>query len=193
MDQSENMILDEIRRGDSRKYALLVDQYKDRGLSLAVRIVRNSQEAEEILQDAFVKAYRRLGTFRGESSFGTWFYRILYNLCLTHVRRAKRPADSSEEFDAEDLESRGSSDAGGEAFLALEEREVKELLHAEVGRLPDPYRVSITLFYLQELSYEEIASVMRLPIGTVKTNLHRARLRLRKQVLAFLAEEDIVR
>ncbi len=80
-------IIDEVRAGNSRSYAFLVDRHKDRALTLALRLVGARHEAEELVQDAFLKAFRNLGRFRGEARFGTWFYRILYNLCMTRLRR----------------------------------------------------------------------------------------------------------
>ncbi len=189
MDTSEYLLLEDIRGGDARKYAVLVNRYKDRGLALAERIIRSREEAEEVLQDAFVRAFRNLKSFRGDSSFGTWFYRILYNLCLTHTRRAT--AGRKESLDDDSIADVVEGFTAADALVALEANDIREILLTEVNRLPESYRIPLTLFYMQELSYEEIALVMHLPIGTIKTNLHRARLRLRKNVIADLAEEGI--
>lgn len=187
MRDDELALLEEIRRGDVRKYALLVDRYKDRGLALALRILRTREDAEEVLQDAFVRAYRGLSDFRGDSSFGTWFYRILYNLCLSRTRSRIDPAQRLDDPVVEDL----IADDGGE-MDSLEDRDLLRLLTTEVDRLPDVYRIPLTLFYLQDRTYDEIAGLTHQPLGTVKTNLHRARLILRKRVAEVLKNEGVM-
>lgn len=184
-------IIDDIRRGDTRKYALLVDRYKDRGLMLAMRIVGGREESEELLQDAFVRAFRALGDFRGDATFGTWFYRILYNLCMTRVSRRR---DRMEFLDlSEDDEQAIFVDDNAPGVLEnLEAQQLTELLAAEVERLPGKFRIPLTLFYVQEMQYDEISALTGLPLGTVKTNLFRAKGLLRKRVLTILGKEVIL-
>lgn len=183
-------IIKEIVRGDVRKYALLVDRYKDRGLSLALRILGNREESEEILQDAFLRAFHGLRDFRAEAKFSTWFYRILYNLCMTRVSRRRQRFDL---FDAlEDVENVLSArDETPDPLESLEDRELAERLAVEVERLPERFRIPLTLYYTQELRYEEISELMRQPLGTVKTNLFRAKVILRKRVLKVTGKEVI--
>jgi RNA polymerase sigma-70 factor (ECF subfamily) len=184
-------ILDMIRGGDTRKYAMLVDRYKDRGLALAMRIVGGREESEELLQDAFLRAFQALGEFRGEAKFGTWFYRILYNLCMTRVSRRRNRVvlfDPSADFD---LTLTGEDDESPDALESLEEQQLAQLLAEEVERLPGRFRIPLTLYYVQELRYEEISELMGLPLGTVKTNLFRAKVLLRKRMLTLLREEMV--
>lgn len=182
-------IVEAIRAGNTRRYAVLMDRHKDRALTLAVRLLGDREEAEELVQDGFLRAYNNLEQFRGDARFGTWFYRILYNLCMTRVTRRSdrnRSLDGPEgEVTEKDLIA--SDDPG--ALQRIEESEMRDLLAAEVGRLPESFRVAVTLFYVQELSYEEMAGVTGLPLGTIKTNLFRGRTLLRKRILSRLKDE----
>jgi len=188
LQDDERIILEEIQRGDTRKYAILVDRYKNRGLALALRMLKNREEAEEILQDAFVRAFRGLNEFRRDSTFGTWFYRILYNLCVSKVRQPVHPVDSTLPLD--DLLVQDTADENVDV-LSIDDRDLFRLIESQLEELPEAYMVAVTLFYLQERTYAEISELMALPIGTVKTNLHRARLLLRKNILGILSKERI--
>jgi len=185
---NEDQIIAAIRSGNARAYAVLVDRYKDRALSLAVRLVGDHDEAEELVQDAFVNAYRKLDQFRGDARFGTWLHRILYNLCMTRVaRRKERMAslDSLEENPAGMLHE----DKGPSIQEMVEENELVALLSDEINRLPETLKAPLLLFYVDELRYEEVAEVMNLPMGTVKTYLHRGRNLLRQRMQAKLRNE----
>ncbi len=191
VNEPDHSIVEQIRNGETRKYAVLVDRYKRRGLALALRILRDPREAEESLQDAFLRAFRGLDGFRGESSFGTWFYRILYNLCISRSRQRKPMHVSIGSPDDDAIEEGALADESADLTLAIEGEDIRDLVLVELDRLPDNYRIPLALFYLQELSYEEIASIMKVPIGTVKTNIHRARSRLKDRVIAALSMEGL--
>ncbi len=191
MNEPDHSIIEQIRNGETRKYAVLVDRYKRRGLALALRILRDQEEAEEATQDAFLRAFRGLDGFRGESSFGTWFYRILYNLCISRTRRGRPKNVSIGSLDDDAIEEGILADESADLTLAIEGQDIRDHVLIELDRLPDNYRIALTLFYLQELSYEEIASMMKVPIGTVKTNLHRARSRLKDRVIVALSMEGL--
>jgi RNA polymerase sigma-70 factor (ECF subfamily) len=189
----DNHIIEALRRGEVRRFGELVDRHKDRAMTLALRLVSDRQEAEELVQDAFVRVYRSLDTFRGDAAFSTWFYRILYNVCMTRaVRRPLRDilTDSMEEGGpgAEMMQ-----DADPSILDQIEDRETIAMLHEELGRIPLQYRVALTLFYVQEMSHEEMASVLQMPIGTIKTNLSRGRNALRQRVLQRMKSEEYVR
>jgi RNA polymerase sigma-70 factor (ECF subfamily) len=191
LQESDADILRQVQDGDLRQFALLVDRYKDRALTLALRLVRNREEAEELVQDAFVRAYRNLRSFRGDSAFRTWFYRILYNVCMTSVRRrAKREPILYLDGQPEMYES--VPDTGMTTALdQLEEKEIAGILSDELGKLPDKYRTALTLFYTEEMSYEEVGEIAGLPVGTVKSHLFRARSLLRERLVNRLQEEVI--
>ncbi len=170
-----------ILAGDARQFGVLVDRYKDRAFSLASRLLGNREEAEETVQDAFVRAYRSLAEFRGESQFGTWFYRILYNACVTRITRRRTPAASLDEITVDGGEYViASAEQDALEHFAAEERH--EILNAELQKLPERYRTALLLFYFQEQRYEEIASILKIPVSSVKTHLFRGRSLLRKRL-----------
>jgi len=179
---ADHTIIARILAGDTHRFSVLVERYKDRAFALACRLVGNREEAEEVLQDAFVKAFRSLADFRGGSRFGTWFYRIVYNACMTRVSRRH---DSVPSLDDPAM-------VGGECAVAsndpdalerLAEDEQHEILDAEMQKLPEKFRTVLALFYVQGQRYEEISLILNLPMSTVKTHLFRARALLRNRVL----------
>jgi RNA polymerase sigma-70 factor (ECF subfamily) len=180
---NDQRVIELIQAGDPRAYAVLVDRYKDRALSFASRLIGDRQEAEELVQDAFIRAYRALDRFRGESTFGTWFYRILHNLCLKRISRHKnKPHHIS--VDEEDGLDAVLEDKDEPSILErLEEKELQDLISGEIALLPEKFRSAVLLFYVEGMSYEEMAAVLEIPVGTVKTNLFRGRNRLRERVL----------
>lgn len=150
-------------------------------MTLALRLVGGREEAEELVQDAFVKAYKNLDGFRGDAKFGTWFYRILYNLCMTVVTRRKAKPESLDLDENEGHLTLVDGDAPS-VQETLEQEEIHNLLASEIKHLPEKFRSAITLFYVQEMSYEEVSAVMNVPLGSVKTYLHRGRDQLRKRL-----------
>jgi RNA polymerase sigma-70 factor, ECF subfamily len=180
---SDQQIIQEILGGNSRRFAVLVDRYKDRGMTLAVRLLGVREEAEEVLQDAFVRAFGGLREFRSEAKFGTWFYRILYNLCVTRIARRKSPFVRMEREEEDGSETPFVDPEAATPYEIVETRDLSAILLEEVAKLPDQFRAVVTLFYLEEMSYEDLAAALDLPLGTVKTNLFRARVLLRRRVL----------
>ena len=187
MSDTDQDLIEAIRAGNPRRFSVLVDRHKDRAMTLALRIVGERGAAEELVQDAFLRAYRGLEKFRGDAKFSTWFYRILYNVCMTRVLR--RPKEKVEWSD-DDMRTLDVADQDvPSAQERMEAEEMQALLKEELARIPQAFRSALTLFYVQELSYEEMASVLEMPLGTVKTNLSRGRVLLRKRVMERLNEE----
>ena len=186
MSDSDQEIIEAIRGGQARAFAVLVDRHKGRAMTLAIRIVGEREDAEEAVQDAFLRAYRNLEQFRSESRFSTWFYRILYNVCMTRVTRRPKHGETVDSGD-ETMDLTGSEEPTVQQ--TLENEEEMAILQEEMTRLPGIFRTALTLFYVQDLSYEDMASILQMPLGTVKTNLSRGRLLLRKRVLERLKEE----
>jgi RNA polymerase sigma factor (sigma-70 family) len=185
---ADHDIIARILAGDTHHFSVLVDRYKDRAFALACRLLGNREEAEEMLQDAFVKAYRSLADFRGESRFGTWFYRIVYNACMTRVSRRQGGAASLDDPETIGGECTIASD-DRDALETIEKEERCEILDAELQKLPEKFRAVLVLFYVQGQKYEEIASILNLPLSTVKTHLFRARALLRNRVLDRYKED----
>ncbi len=192
MGRSEREIIGLVKAGDASVFRELVVSYQERGMSLALRLLRNREDAEEALQDAFLRAFNGMKDFRMDSKFGTWFYRIVYNVCLTKLERSPKlrivdpPAER--EDGGEELPDPDSSPAG-----ELERKDLAKILHAEIDRLPEQYRTVLSLFYFQELGYDEICEVVGLPLGTVKTHLFRARTMLYNILLrSYSSKEELL-
>lgn len=185
MREDDNQLIARVLSGDIRAYALLVDRYKDRAFSLAFRLVGRREEAEELVQDAFVKAYRKLDTFRGDARFSTWLHRIVHNVCMTRVTR-RRPQPRSLDDDDETLQI---SSNGRDLQESIEAGEMMRMVETEISRLSEKLKTPLLLFYLEQMKYEEIAALMGIPVGSVKTYLFRGRTILRERLRKQLQSE----
>ena len=176
--ESERQLISRARSGDACALRELVDLHKDRLFAFIWRMVRNHHDAEEVCQDAFLKAFASLETFSSEYRFSTWLFTIGYRICLNRLRR-KRPLTG-------ELDVNGLPDHGDETPSATVESQeaarLKGKVWEAVSRLSPPQRATVLLFYRQEFSCQEIAGVLELPVATVKSHLHRARLRLREML-----------
>lgn len=165
--------------GDTEAFSLLVERHQHRVYNLAYRFMRDAASAEDMAQEAFIKAFRLLRGFRGECHFSTWLYRVAVNVCLTELgRRAKR------QYLPQAWREAHPAACAGLAGAAWPEAspDIPELIRGCVAKLPERYRAIITLYYLDELPYEEIADIMEIPMGTLKTWMHRARRQLKNIV-----------
>ncbi len=156
--------------------------HQHRVFGVALRMLGNAAEAEEIAQEVFLRAHRSLGEFRGEAKLSTWLYAIASRLCLTRLGSGERRLSRQPE---ETLLRLRSQDRGPEG--ALEQSELEAALHRAITELPDERRIVVVLRDLEGLSYEEIASALDLELGTVRSRLHRARLDLKDKLERFLA------
>ena len=183
-------IIQRVLTGEKRAFAELVDRHKDKAMTLAVKMLRNREDAEEALQDAFVRTFKALPRFEWKASFSTWFYRIVYNCCATML--AKRGDEKHDSIDEEDENRKIELESDSMLpDIAYESREFQNLLLREIARLPEAYGATFTLFFVQELSYEEIVEVTGLPIGTIKARLFRARSILRIKVARHFRGEAV--
>ncbi len=179
---TDREIISELQHGKTARFRALVDRHKDKALTLAMRILGERQDAEEAVQDAFVKVHLNLSQFRGDSTFHTWFYRILYNECISRIRR-RRNAPLLMSTEEHDEISIPDDDASADAHMLASD--IQEVIQIEFEKLAAHYRTALTLFYLQELRYEEIAGVMDVPVGTVKSYLFRGKQLLRKRLEGY--------
>jgi RNA polymerase sigma-70 factor (ECF subfamily) len=172
--------------GDSAAFGQLVGRYQDRLYNSLFRVLGSAEDARDIVQDAFVQAYLKLKTFRGSSAFYTWLYRIAFNLAMSHARKA-RPTVSLDwqkaGHGAEPVDGQPGPDAG------LAHRERVELVHAALAGLSAEYRQILVLRELEGCRYDEIAEILELPAGTVRSRLFRARVQLRDQLAPSMREE----
>jgi RNA polymerase sigma-70 factor (ECF subfamily) len=172
--------------GDERAYSELLARYRSRVLGLALRMVQNADDASDIAQEAFIRAFQSLSTFDVTKSFGAWIAKITANLCIDHFRRRRLSLIS---LDAPIEAERGDRareypDAGPIADEIIGRSEAEKRLDAHIASLPPGYRVVVILRYKEDLAYEEIAGVLGIPLGTVKARLHRAHHLLKRRLLA---------
>ena len=183
---SDNEVLSRVLRGDQQAYADIVKRYQSFVFTIALRYTPNREDAEEIAQDTFVKAYRSLSDFRGESKFSTWLYTIVTTTCLTFLRKKKletHSLDNEKVFEAAD-----SVDSGFRANQ-VEQKSRLTMVNKAIALLsPDDAQI-ITLFYKGEQSLEEIGQILGLEPNTVKVRLHRARQRLKEKMEKHFAAE----
>ncbi len=187
-EEADQQLVERVQKGDKRAFEVLVLKYRHRIFSLVSRFVRDPDEVQDVVQEAFIKAYRALPAFRGDSAFYTWLYRIAINTAKNYlVSRSRRPPGVDIEVeDAEYLEGAGSlrDNADPESLLATEQ--LRAAVDGAIRRLPEDLRTALTLREYEGLSYEEIAEVMRCPVGTVRSRIFRAREAVDAEILPLL-------
>jgi RNA polymerase sigma-70 factor (ECF subfamily) len=178
--------------GDKRAFELLVMKYQRKLGRLLSRFVHDPAEVEDVAQEAFIKAYRALPTFRGESAFYTWLYRIAINTAKNYLVALGRRAPTTVGVDIDDAENFEDADQlrdGSTPESELEGKEIAGVVNKAMDALPEDLRTAITLREIEGLSYEEIASVMNCPIGTVRSRIFRAREAIATELRPLLGTE----
>lgn len=185
--EPEQSLIQRAQKGDPEAFATLVDEHQRYVYNLALRVVRDENEALDLTQETFVRAWTALPNFRGQSQFRTWLYRITTNLCYNRLPGLRRSLnDLGDDVLPEVVES---EDTASNPLRVLESNEIRIQLHQAIDQLDANYKILIVMRYHDELSYEEIASLLNLPLGTVKTGLFRAREKLRLALQGFTSEE----
>ncbi len=182
--ETDKQLVARVQKGDQRAFDMLVLKYQHKIFGLISRYVHDADEVQDVAQEAFIKAYRALPKFRGESAFYTWLYRIAINTAKNHlVSRSRRPPGSDVEIeDAEYYEAGGALRDIETPESALFGAELKAVVERAISELPDDLRTALTLREFDGLSYEDIAEVMDCPVGTVRSRIFRAREAIDKQV-----------
>ncbi|MBP8170918.1 MAG: RNA polymerase sigma factor RpoE [Pseudomonas sp.] len=188
--EEDQQLVERVQRGDKRAFDLLVLKYQHKILGLIVRFVRDPHEAQDVAQEAFIKAYRALANFRGDSQFYTWLYRIAINTAKNYlVARGRRPPES--DISAEDAEfmdgDHDLKDIESPERLMLRD-EIEVTVHRAIAALPEDLRTALTLREFDGLSYEDIAAVMQCPVGTVRSRIFRAREAVDKALQPLLQD-----
>ena len=178
-------LVEKAKAGDQDAFEQLVLDNQNRVYSLALRLVNHREEAADLAQEAFVKAWQGLASFQGESSFSTWVYRLTTNLCIDHIRKQKRREGVAPSVSLDDEDSGWAEPADRESDpqLLLEKSERGRALARGLARLPSWQRRVLVLRELSGLSYQEIAAALDIDLGTVKSRIARSRLSLRKILL----------
>ncbi len=180
----DEQLVERVQRGDKNAFNLLVRKYQHKVVNLVARYVNNPGDIPDVAQEAFIKAYRALPTFRGESAFYTWLYRIAVNTAKNYLTSQGRRPPSSD-VEADEAEYYGGGEALQEVAtpenLALTD-EIKRTVFTAIEALPEDLRTAITLREMEGLSYEEIAEIMDCPVGTVRSRIFRAREAIDKKL-----------
>jgi RNA polymerase sigma-70 factor (ECF subfamily) len=187
---SDQLLVERVQAGDKHAFDLLVLKYQHKIIKLIMRYVRDPSEAQDVAQEAFIKAYRALPKFRGDSAFYTWMYRIAINTAKNHLVAARRkPVDfASDMGDEEGFEWHPAmQDRDSPESVALGD-ELRRLVEDTIGALPDELRTAIMLRELEGLSYEDISRVMDCPVGTVRSRIFRAREAIDKAIQPVIGE-----
>ncbi|NNK27846.1 MAG: RNA polymerase sigma factor [Flavobacteriaceae bacterium] len=187
MTTNDQQLINAILAGDSQSFSTLVDRYKDLVFTLALRMVKHREEAEEVSQDTFIKVFRSLNKFKGDSKFSTWIYRIAYNTCLDRLKKHKREQNiiAIDEYTEHQVKTLDN------ALDALEKAERKQAIQNCLALLPSDDSALLTLFYFEELSLEEIAKIVGLTANNVKVKLYRSRKKL-TSILKERLEPEII-
>ncbi len=181
MPADEQSLIQRAQKGDHDAFAALVDEHQRYVYNLALRVVKDENEALDLAQEVFVRAWTALPNFRGQSQFRTWLFRIVTNLCYNRLPNLRRSLNDLGDDAMEDIPESNFDDPAHE----FESNETRQYLHQAIDRLDANYKLLITLRYQNELSYEEIASTLNLPLGTVKTGIFRAKAQLRSALAAL--------
>ena len=183
-DDTDQQLVDRVLGGDKNAFNLLVLRYQHRVAAIVGRFVHDSQEAEDVCQEAFIKAYRALSLFRGDSAFYTWLYRIAVNTAKNYlVSRNRRPPSSDLDYEeAEAVEASGILREIESPESSLLTAKLEEAIHQAIADLPEDLRTAFTLREFAGMSYEDITEVMDCPVGTVRSRIFRAREAIDKKI-----------
>lgn len=184
---TEIEIIDSVKRGNQADFSLLIDLYKDKAFSLLKRMLKNEMDAEEALMDCFMKAYKAIDSFRQNSKFSTWFYRIVYNTALTVLAGKKRKIEQQmssidEHFDLGEHDDQ----------IYAESENVKQYVYKMVDQLPPRHALVIILFYIDNLSLNEISQVLGISLVNSKVLLHRSRNSLKDLLIKHNYQEELL-
>ncbi len=183
---SDQIYIDKVLQGDTNAFAYLINKYKNMAYTLSIKIVKNHEDAEEVAQDSFLKAYEKLDSFKGNSKFSTWLYTIVYRNSITKIRKKKVATTDIDDYVIDNY-SEGSEFPQIEA---IKNGEQQKYVKAAIDRLPEKDALLITLFYMNESSIEEIEQITNLTQSNIKVKLFRARKKLNTE-LSFLLKEEV--
>ena len=186
----DQTLVERVQQGDKNAFNLLVTKYQHKVANLVSRYVSNHSDVPDIVQEAFIKAYRALPNFRGESAFYTWLYRIAVNCAKNHsvALSRKPPSNDVEVEDAEFYDGGGALRETASPEKILLTQEIKKTIFDTIEQLPDDLRIAINFREIEGLSYEEIATIMECPVGTVRSRIFRARDAIDKKIKPLLKD-----
>lgn len=183
LDTLERWLVRSAKKGNMRAFVEIVELYKDKIFYLAYRMLSNRYEAEDVVQDTFLRIYCNLDRYDESQKFSTWIYRIGTNLCIDRLRKRKPSYSLDAENDQEGIDGYAvisSDDNTPESYLLISE--MQQMVHEALESLPEKYKIVMTLRYLKDMSLQEISDVLNIPVTTIKTRVHRGREFLRKKL-----------
>ena len=184
---TDQEVIESVKKGNQADYSIIVDRYKNKAFSLLRRMLKNEFDAEEVLQDCFLKAYNSLNSFKGESKFSTWFYRIVYNTALTKLSSKKRKIETEMSSIDEHLNLESAYDS-----IGSEKEDLAEVMSKLIGQLPEKHSAIINMFYMNEMTCEEISEAMNISISNVKVLLYRSRNALKDLIIKNKLAEELI-
>ena len=177
-DSSDKKLISEVKKGNSKAFAHLVVKYQNKVRALGLSFFRNATDAEDFVQDVFVKVFTSLNSFRGESQFSTWLMRVAYNTAVNSVKRAKEYLPIAEDFDIEDKD------------FNPEEKQLRkitmEAVQETMQELPEKFAICLDLYFFYDFAYVDISEMLDLPVNTVKSHIFRAKKLMKKKLEAIL-------
>jgi len=187
MTTNDQILINQIVEGDTNSFTILVDRYKDLVFTLAIRMLKNREEAEEVAQDTFIKAYKSLEKFKGDSKFSTWIYRVAYNTCLDRIKKNKKHLNNVEinEFTEHQVVTIDN------ALDKMEVKEREEAMQRCIDTLPSEESFLLTLYYFDDLSLDEISKIVGITANSIKVKLFRSRKKL-ASILKSQLEPEII-
>jgi RNA polymerase sigma-70 factor (ECF subfamily) len=188
IEQDEAQLVTASKQGDQDAFAQLVQQHQRRVFNLVFRMLQEYEEANEVTQETFLAAWQGLPSFRGDARFSTWLYRIAYNCALKQLEQRKRDQALQVDLRAEHAAANRNQEERVDAELEAHARQ--SAVHEQLSMLPAKYRIVLVLRHLQEKTYEEMAEILTLPVGTIKTHLFRARNLLKERLETFDRERN---
>jgi len=182
--ETDKQLVARVQKGDKRAFDLLVLKYQHKIFGLISRYIKDHHEVMDVAQEAFIKAYRAIGRFRGDSAFYTWLYRIAINTAKNHlVSRSRRPPDTDVDVvDAEYYESASRLKDNASPEQLVHRQQLEEAVFKAIEQLPEDLKAAVTLREFDGMSYEDIAEVMQCPVGTVRSRIFRARESIDKHI-----------
>jgi RNA polymerase sigma factor (sigma-70 family) len=182
--QTEKYLIGRLQEGDKESFTGLVDTYGNMVYTVCLRMLGTEVDAEEAAQEAFIKAYRYIGSFQAKSKFSTWLYRIAYNHCISEIRKKVKMIDLVEELPGDEV---NEADLNGLEMISVEER--SKYLRMAIDSLAETDAVVVTLFYYDELSLDEIAEITGLTSSNIRIKLHRSRKKMYQVICEYLKSE----
>ena len=181
----DKQLVERVKRGDKRAFDLLILKYQHKIISIVGRYLGDQNDVQDVSQETFIKAYRAIPNFRGESAFYTWLYRIAVNTAKNHlVSKSRRPPNIDVDIDDGEFQNNSAVLRDNESPQAsLATRQMEQVIFRSIENLPSELRIAVTLREFDGLSYEEIAKIMNCPVGTVRSRIFRAREAIEKKIM----------